>query len=446
MIRAWGWGPARLNKERRVDAGRAVRGDVCLQHRGDADGRAGRGEYVRRLERRLHGDRHVSGDDGVQAGRDGALHETGDGVHGQLLPHGCGGVGARHHGRGGIDGDSARLRAVRRGPASRSRAIRCASRARSWIRRRRCRYFMARYYRNTHGRFTQVDEVHVDEALFDPQQWNRYAYARNNPLAYGDPTGEFAIALVWTAPVAKAVVTTAAAAAVGATIAAFGKEIAGFFKGLFGKKSKPVPSAGPTPPPTSMGGPAPKPPPSPAPGPPAGPDSGLQFCPLGQDCGTKNQDQGDQGGNGCRPATGSLCGREEGDGSIGNPRGLADSGHSVPKKPCSISSPFAGAGIKGERRRVGNWRDNADPLARRAFDHEQTHGSRAARDLLLDLMEDEKVSGGRKRELAGIAKNLGKAGRVVGAFGPMLMIVEQLLWPDTLYAAEADWPGSTTGC
>jgi RHS repeat-associated protein len=49
--------------------------------------------------------------------------------------------------------------------------------------------FEARYYRNTWGRFTQVDPVHVDAALFDPQQWNRYAYARNNPLAYGDPTG-----------------------------------------------------------------------------------------------------------------------------------------------------------------------------------------------------------------------------------------------------------------
>jgi RHS repeat-associated protein len=43
--------------------------------------------------------------------------------------------------------------------------------------------FEARYYRNTWGRFMQVDLVHVEAALLDPQQWNRYAYARNNPVA-----------------------------------------------------------------------------------------------------------------------------------------------------------------------------------------------------------------------------------------------------------------------
>jgi RHS repeat-associated protein len=50
-------------------------------------------------------------------------------------------------------------------------------------------YFEARYYRQTWGRFSQVDPLHVGAGLTDPQQWNRYAYARNNPLAYGDPTG-----------------------------------------------------------------------------------------------------------------------------------------------------------------------------------------------------------------------------------------------------------------
>lgn len=50
-------------------------------------------------------------------------------------------------------------------------------------------YFDARYYRNTWGRFTSVDPMHVGAAMTDPQQWNRYAYARNNPLAYVDPTG-----------------------------------------------------------------------------------------------------------------------------------------------------------------------------------------------------------------------------------------------------------------
>ncbi len=48
-------------------------------------------------------------------------------------------------------------------------------------------YFGARYYRPRHGRFSQVDPVYA--GLFDPQQWNRYAYARNNPLTFVDPDG-----------------------------------------------------------------------------------------------------------------------------------------------------------------------------------------------------------------------------------------------------------------
>jgi hypothetical protein len=40
------------------------------------------------------------------------------------------------------------------------------------------------------GRFQSVDPVlPVETALRDPQQWNRYAYARNNPLIYSDPDG-----------------------------------------------------------------------------------------------------------------------------------------------------------------------------------------------------------------------------------------------------------------
>ena len=48
-------------------------------------------------------------------------------------------------------------------------------------------YFEARYYRQTWGRFTQVDPASGWQS--DPQSWNRYAYARNNPLKYVDPTG-----------------------------------------------------------------------------------------------------------------------------------------------------------------------------------------------------------------------------------------------------------------
>src|SRR5262249_46917957 len=43
-------------------------------------------------------------------------------------------------------------------------------------------YFGARYYRSVAGRFTTVDPGYeFDVNLVDPQRWNRYAYARNNP-------------------------------------------------------------------------------------------------------------------------------------------------------------------------------------------------------------------------------------------------------------------------
>jgi len=50
-------------------------------------------------------------------------------------------------------------------------------------------YFEMRYYGTTTGRFTSVDPVRAVSAMADPQQWNRYAYARNNPLRYLDPHG-----------------------------------------------------------------------------------------------------------------------------------------------------------------------------------------------------------------------------------------------------------------
>ncbi len=70
-------------------------------------------------------------------------------------------------------------------------------------------YFNARYYSSTQGRFTSVDpfnialetqqaaELNPERAkglfnayLSQPQQWNRYSYAINNPLLYVDPDGE----------------------------------------------------------------------------------------------------------------------------------------------------------------------------------------------------------------------------------------------------------------
>ena len=51
-------------------------------------------------------------------------------------------------------------------------------------------YFGARYYEAPTGRFTTVDPFQTTSAnLLDPQRWNRYAYARNNPLRWLDPDG-----------------------------------------------------------------------------------------------------------------------------------------------------------------------------------------------------------------------------------------------------------------
>jgi RHS repeat-associated protein len=48
-------------------------------------------------------------------------------------------------------------------------------------------YFLARYYSNVQGRFTSVDPENAGAKPDDPQSWNGYAYARNNPLLYSDP-------------------------------------------------------------------------------------------------------------------------------------------------------------------------------------------------------------------------------------------------------------------
>jgi len=51
-------------------------------------------------------------------------------------------------------------------------------------------YFGFRYFSAAQGRFTSTDPVIVTPArMLDPQMFNLYAYARNNPFKYVDPDG-----------------------------------------------------------------------------------------------------------------------------------------------------------------------------------------------------------------------------------------------------------------
>jgi RHS repeat-associated protein len=50
-------------------------------------------------------------------------------------------------------------------------------------------YFGARYFSGAQGRFTSPDPLLNSGRPWEPQSWNRYAYALNNPLKYVDPDG-----------------------------------------------------------------------------------------------------------------------------------------------------------------------------------------------------------------------------------------------------------------
>jgi RHS repeat-associated protein len=49
--------------------------------------------------------------------------------------------------------------------------------------------FGARYGASSMGRFMSPDPFYHDSHVADPQSWNEYAYARNNPLSRTDPDG-----------------------------------------------------------------------------------------------------------------------------------------------------------------------------------------------------------------------------------------------------------------
>ena len=57
-------------------------------------------------------------------------------------------------------------------------------------------YFGARYFGGAAGRFASVDPENAGSDSEDPQTWNAYAYAANNPLNLVDPDGEAAVTAV----------------------------------------------------------------------------------------------------------------------------------------------------------------------------------------------------------------------------------------------------------
>ncbi len=58
-------------------------------------------------------------------------------------------------------------------------------------------FFEARYMSGSQGRFTGADPESAAAYPSNPQTWNGYAYVRNNPLVYVDPSGEMELSSQW---------------------------------------------------------------------------------------------------------------------------------------------------------------------------------------------------------------------------------------------------------
>lgn len=56
--------------------------------------------------------------------------------------------------------------------------------------------FGARYYSSALGRFLSTDDPLAGQDPADPQSWNLYSYARNNPIGHVDPDGHYPVATV----------------------------------------------------------------------------------------------------------------------------------------------------------------------------------------------------------------------------------------------------------
>ena len=68
--------------------------------------------------------------------------------------------------------------------------IRCTFTGQQWDSESGLHYFRARHYSTQFGRFMSPDPTGIFLGnLNDPQSLNLYAYVRNNPLAFVDPTG-----------------------------------------------------------------------------------------------------------------------------------------------------------------------------------------------------------------------------------------------------------------